>query len=83
MVDDIDTDKFVLVMNSYTNNSVKFFIVYVSSQELQGQVHKQHSVNPFNYITDKRKHTDDNRLSLRSSTLEELLFLPYKNNINK
>jgi hypothetical protein len=35
------------------NNSIKFFIIYVPSQQLQGQLQTQHSVYTGNYIMDK------------------------------
>jgi hypothetical protein len=35
------------------NNSVQFFIIYVPSQQLQGQLQTQHSVDTGNYIMDK------------------------------
>jgi hypothetical protein len=34
-------------------NSIKFFIIYVPSQQLQGQLQTQHSVDTGNYIKDK------------------------------
>jgi hypothetical protein len=30
--------------------SIQFFIIYVPRQQLQGQLHKQHSVDTSNYI---------------------------------
>jgi hypothetical protein len=35
------------------NNSIKFFIIYVPSQQLQGQLETQNSVDVGNYIMDK------------------------------
>jgi hypothetical protein len=35
------------------NNSIQFFIIYVPSQQLQGQLQTQHSVDTSNYIMDK------------------------------
>jgi hypothetical protein len=35
--------------NNY-NNSIQFFIIYVPSQQLQGQLQTQHSVDISNYI---------------------------------
>jgi hypothetical protein len=32
---------------------IQFFIIYVPSQQLQGQLQTQHSVDTGNYITDK------------------------------
>jgi hypothetical protein len=37
----------------YQNMPVKFFIIYVPSQQLQGQLQTQHSVDTSNYIMDK------------------------------
>jgi hypothetical protein len=37
----------------YHNNSIQFFIIYVSSQQLQGQLRTQHSVDTSNYIMGK------------------------------
>jgi hypothetical protein len=44
----VDTTK----INSSNNNSIKSFIIYVPSQQLQGQLHTQHSVGTGNYIMD-------------------------------
>jgi hypothetical protein len=33
---------------------MQFFIIYVPSQQLQGQLQTQHSVDTSNYIMDKR-----------------------------
>jgi hypothetical protein len=46
-------EKSVQTGDDYNNNSVKFFIIYVMSQERQGQLQTQHSVDTDNYITDK------------------------------
>jgi hypothetical protein len=35
------------------NNSIQFFIIYVPSQQLQGQLQTHHSVDTNNYIMDK------------------------------
>jgi hypothetical protein len=40
-----------VIVNVY---SVQFFIIYVPSQQLQGQLQTQHSVDTGNYIKDKR-----------------------------
>jgi hypothetical protein len=32
------------------NNSIKFFIIFVPGQQLQGQLQTQHSVDTGNYI---------------------------------
>jgi hypothetical protein len=34
------------------NNSIQFFIIYLPSQKLQGQLQTQHSVDTDNYIMD-------------------------------
>jgi hypothetical protein len=36
--------------NNNNNNSIQFFIIYVPSQQLQGQLQTQHSVDTSNYI---------------------------------
>jgi hypothetical protein len=36
-----------------SNNSIEFFIICVPSQQLQGQLQTQHSVDTGNYIKDK------------------------------
>jgi hypothetical protein len=38
--------------NKY-NNSVQFFIIYVLSQQLQGQLQTQHCVDTGNYIVEQ------------------------------
>jgi hypothetical protein len=40
----------IIILN---NNSIQFFIIYVPSQQLQGQLQTQHSVDTSNYIMDK------------------------------
>jgi hypothetical protein len=40
-------------LHSKNNNSVQFFIIYVPSQQPQGQLQTQHSVDTSNYIMDK------------------------------
>jgi hypothetical protein len=48
------------------------------SQQLQGQLQKQHSADHINYIADKQNHKDKlYKASLGNRTVEELLFLPY------
>jgi hypothetical protein len=45
---------FTFLLNTHkTNNSIQFFIIYVPSQQLQGQLQTQHSVDANNYIMDK------------------------------
>jgi protein involved in sex pheromone biosynthesis len=41
------------MQNNVYNNSVQFFIIYVPSQQLQGQLQTQHSVDTGNYIMDR------------------------------
>jgi hypothetical protein len=38
------------------NDSIQFFIIYVPSQQLQGQLQTQHSVDTSNYIMGKTQH---------------------------
>jgi hypothetical protein len=38
----------------YNCNSINIFIIYVSSQQLQGKLQTQHSVDTGNYIMDRR-----------------------------
>jgi hypothetical protein len=42
--------------NNNNNNSIQFFIIYVQSQQPQGQLQAQHSVDKCSYILDKKKH---------------------------
>jgi hypothetical protein len=39
--------------NNNNNNSIKFFIIYVPSQQPQGQLQAQHSVDKNNYFMNK------------------------------
>jgi hypothetical protein len=50
------------------NNYIKFFIIYVPSQQLQGQLQTKHSVGTGNYIMDK--HNIKSKTSYRQ-ILEE------------
>jgi hypothetical protein len=43
----------VTFMTNTRYNSIQFFIIYVSSQQLQGQLQTEHSVDTSNYIMDK------------------------------
>jgi hypothetical protein len=36
--------------NNNNNNSIKFYIIYLPSQQLQGQLQTQHRVDTGNYI---------------------------------
>jgi hypothetical protein len=38
---------------SYVASTIQFFIIYVPSQQPQGQLQTQHSVDTSNYIMDK------------------------------
>jgi hypothetical protein len=49
-------------------NSIKFFIIYVHSQQLQGQLQTQHTVDGGNQIKDK--HNIKTRDKLQTSTRE-------------
>jgi hypothetical protein len=45
---------FTFLVNSHnTNNSIQFFIIYVPSQQPQGQLQTEHSVDKSDYIMDK------------------------------
>jgi hypothetical protein len=44
----------VKINNNNNNNSVEFFIIYMPSQQLQGQLQTQHSADTSNYIMDKQ-----------------------------
>jgi hypothetical protein len=37
----------------YKNNSIQFFIIYMPSQQLQGQLQTQHNIGTDNQIVDK------------------------------
>jgi hypothetical protein len=43
----------MIIIHPCNNNSVQFFIIYVPSQQPQGQLQTQHSVDTSNYIMDK------------------------------
>jgi hypothetical protein len=43
----------VVVDDDNNNNSIQFFIIYVPSQQLQGQLQTQYSVGTSNYIVSK------------------------------
>jgi hypothetical protein len=45
--------------NNNNNNSIKFFIIYVPSEQLQGQLQTQHSVDTVNYIMDTQYKAKD------------------------
>jgi hypothetical protein len=62
--------------NSNSNsNSIKFFIIYVLSQQLQGQLQTPHSVDTVNYIMDTHniKPYINYRKLLEENTLMETL----------
>jgi hypothetical protein len=41
------------MLQVYNNNSIQFFIIYVPSQQPQGQLQTQHSVDKNNYFMNK------------------------------
>jgi hypothetical protein len=62
-------------MNVYTinleltnNNSIQFYIIYVLSQQLQGQLQTQHSIDTGSHV--KGKHNIKTRGKLQTSTGE-------------
>jgi hypothetical protein len=67
------------------NNSINFFIIYMTSEQLQGQPHKQQSVHTGNYITNDQTHTDDNKISSSGKTVISALHNKemHKDNANK
>jgi hypothetical protein len=52
-----------------TNNSIQFFIIYVPSQQPQGQLQTEHSVDTNNYIMDK--HNIKSKTNYRQALEEE------------
>jgi hypothetical protein len=42
--------------NNNNNNSVQFFIIYVPSQQPNGQLQTQHNLNAGIYIVEKKKN---------------------------
>jgi hypothetical protein len=64
-----ETGQYTYIHNNNSNgNSVQFFIIYVPSQQLQGQLQTQHSVDTSNYLMDK--HNIKSKTNYRE-TLEE------------
>jgi hypothetical protein len=51
-----ETGQWPILLN---NNSIQFFIIYVPSRQLQGQLHTQYSVDIGNYIMDKQNKVKD------------------------
>jgi hypothetical protein len=51
------------------NNSIQFFIIYAPSQQPQGQLQTQHSVDTGNYIKDK--HNIKSKKNYRQALEEE------------
>jgi hypothetical protein len=47
------------------HNSIQFFIIYVPSQQLQGQLQTQHNVDTGDYIMEKQHKVKD---KLQAST---------------
>jgi hypothetical protein len=58
--DDDDDDD-----DNNNNNSIKFFIIYVPSQQLQGQLQTQHSADIHNCIMDRLNV--ESRINCRST----------------
>jgi hypothetical protein len=57
---------------------IHFFIIYMPSQQVQGQLQEQRSVSTVNYSTDTQKRKDkSHRACLRNTTVEKLLVVPY------
>jgi cell division protein FtsL len=56
------TKMIVVVVIMTMTVSVQFFIIYVPSQQLQGQLQTQHTVDTGNYIKDKQKHKDNSHI---------------------
>jgi hypothetical protein len=46
-------DNVIITWKHNNNNLIKFFIIYVLSQQLYGQLHTQHSVPISNYIVEQ------------------------------
>jgi hypothetical protein len=65
----------------YNDNSIKFFIIYVPSQQLQGQLQTQHSVDTSNYIMDK--HDIKSKTNYRQVLEENTLMQRSKKQTNK
>jgi hypothetical protein len=40
---DLVSDRIMMVIMDTNNNSIQFFIIYVPSQQIQGQLQTQHS----------------------------------------
>jgi hypothetical protein len=62
--------------NNNNNNSIQFFIIFVPSQQPQGQLQAQHSVNTDNYIMDKhniKSRTNNNNNNNSNSINTHLL----------
>jgi hypothetical protein len=43
----------ITIIHNNNNNLIQFFIIYVPSQQLQGKLQTQHSVDTSNYIMGK------------------------------
>jgi hypothetical protein len=55
--------------NNNNNNSVEFFIIYVPSQQLQGQLQTQHSADIGKYIMDK--HNIKSRVNYKNTLMQK------------
>jgi hypothetical protein len=63
------------LIKSGASDPVHFCIIYVLTQQMQGQLQKQHSVDVVNYITDKLKHKENSHrvnFELNSKAMEQL-----------
>jgi hypothetical protein len=55
-------------------NLIQFFIIYEPSQQLQGQLEAQHSVDTGNYDRDKQKRKDNSHeANLGNNTTKKIL----------
>jgi hypothetical protein len=63
------------------NNSVKFFITYVPSEQLQGQLQTQHRVRTRNYIKDR--HNIKTTTNYRQALEEEIILIQKVNKQTK
>jgi hypothetical protein len=67
--DDSDDD------DNSNNNSIQFFIIYVPSQQPQGQLQTQHKVDTSNYIMDKHniKSKTNYKQALQENTIMQTI----------
>jgi hypothetical protein len=59
------------IIRNYYNTIIQFFIIYVPSQQPQGQLQTEHSVDTGNYIMDNHniKSKTNYRQALEENTL--------------